>query len=34
MVYSDIAIESDNISNLQKLIGAIVDFSHAYAGVK
>jgi hypothetical protein len=34
MVYSDVAIESGNISNLQKLIGAIVDFTHAYTGVK
>jgi hypothetical protein len=34
MVYSDVTIESDNISNLQKLIGAIVNFSHAYTGVK
>jgi hypothetical protein len=33
MVYSDVAIESGNISNLQKLIGAIVDFLCAYAGV-
>jgi hypothetical protein len=34
MVYSDITIENDNISNLQKSIGPIVHFSHAYAGVK
>jgi hypothetical protein len=34
MVYLDVAIKSGNISNLQKLKGAIVKFLHAYAGVK